>query len=238
MIEISNVTFSYPSSPFRLAIDALLVADGEKLAIVGPSGTGKTTLLNLMARILVPQSGSVSVNGIDVAQLTDSQRRDFRAARLGMVFQQFELLDYLTVVDNVRLPYLINRTLYDQSHGRDFSAAAVYQRANDLLDSVGLSGFAKRYPAKLSRGEQQRVAICRALITQPEVILADEPTGNLDPANKQKILELLFAQANERNRTLVLVTHDHSILNGFDRVVDFETFLTTNDSALAAGGVA
>jgi putative ABC transport system ATP-binding protein len=145
MIQLRQVEFTYPasSSSFRLAVDALTLDAGEKLAIVGPSGSGKTTLLNLLAGILVPNLGSVLVAGVDVSGLSEKERRDFRISNIGMVFQQFELLEYLTVADNIRLPFLINGSL---------SARESVPPA-DLLAAVGLAGFEKRYPRELSRGE-------------------------------------------------------------------------------------
>jgi len=222
MIQISNITFRYPASSFQLAVDDLSVGAGEKLAIVGPSGSGKTTLLNLLAGILRPDQGEITVAGTQVTSLTDRQRRDFRASNIGLVFQQFELLEYLTVLENIRLPFRINPAASTTKHA---------ESAKELLNSVGMSDFANRYPGKLSRGEQQRVAICRALVTEPKLILADEPTGNLDPANKRNIMNLLFSETESRNQTLVVVTHDQSLLDDFDRVIDFETFLRTDAHA-------
>ena len=224
MIQARNILFSYSKSSFRLAADELKIERGEKLAIVGPSGSGKTTLLNLLAGILLPDRGEISIEETQLSSLNDRDRRNFRASNIGLVFQQFELLDYLTVIENVRLPFRINRSAIDTPD---------IESPTQLLESVGLSGFAHRYPGKLSRGEQQRVAICRALITGPKLILADEPTGNLDPANKRNIMNLLFSQTQSRNQTLVVVTHDQSLLADFDRVIDFETFLQTdrNDSS-------
>jgi len=220
MIEARNILFRYAKSSFQLAVDELSVDQGDKLAIVGPSGSGKTTLLNLIAGILVPDEGSIQIGDSEINRLDDATRRTFRVSNIGMVFQQFELLDYLTVLENVRLPFRINPTL-KQKTNRDTET--------ELLNSVGLGSFAKRYPAQLSRGEQQRVAICRALVTEPKLILADEPTGNLDPVNKRNIMDLLFRETETRNQTLIVVTHDQSLLDDFDRVIDFETFLQTDD---------
>lgn len=225
MVHAQNIKFRYPATSFQLAIDELAVAPAEKLAIVGPSGSGKTTLLNLLAGILVPDQGEISIDGSRLTSLSDRERRNFRASKIGMVFQQFELLEYLTVIENVRLPFRINPTAQDREHGNEIDSA------DELLNSVGLTGFANRYPAQLSRGEQQRVAICRALVTKPKLILADEPTGNLDPTNKRNIMNLLFRETQARNQTLVVVTHDQSLLSEFDRVIDFETFLQSDDPA-------
>jgi putative ABC transport system ATP-binding protein len=216
MITIENLRFNYPRSNFELRIADLTVGAGEKVAFIGPSGSGKTTLLNLIAGIYKPQTGSCSVNGQPVDRLADRERRDFRISKIGMVFQQFELLEYLNTEDNILLPYLINKSLQLNNETR--------QRARELAAQMGIGDKLKRYPHQLSQGEQQRVAICRALINGPSLILADEPTGNLDPANKRKILDLLFQQSESQGQTLVVVTHDLGILDGFDRTIDFEKF--------------
>jgi putative ABC transport system ATP-binding protein len=213
MISIRQLRFRYPQSSFQLAIDDLTIERGEKVAIIGPSGSGKTTLLNLLAGISVPDSGELKIGEQDLRKMSESQRRNFRISRIGLVFQQFELIDYLTAKDNILLPYLINRSLTLNE--------TIRQEAVARAESMGLQGKLTRRPQKLSQGEQQRVAICRALINQPEIILADEPTGNLDPANKRLILDILFEQAGLNRQTLIVVTHDLGILAGFDRTIDF-----------------
>lgn len=221
MIEIEQLRFRYPRSDFLLQIPGLSIASVEKVAIVGPSGSGKTTLLNLIAGIEIPASGEIQVDDNIVSAMPDAQRRDFRIANIGMVFQQFELVEYLDARNNILLPFAINRSLQ--------LSPSVRTQANEIAESMGLGSKLKRYSHQLSQGEQQRVAICRALITSPKLILADEPTGNLDPANKKLILDLMFQQANERKQTLVVVTHDMGILDGFDRVIDFEQFRVESD---------
>jgi putative ABC transport system ATP-binding protein len=216
MIEIDQLRFRYPRSDFLLDLPDLQIHDLEKVAIVGPSGCGKTTLLNLISGITVPQSGSVLINEQPISRLADSQRRDFRIANIGMVFQQFELVDYLDVRNNILLPFMINSSLTLNHEVRD--------KAIKLAESMGLKEKLNRRSGQLSQGEQQRVAICRALITNPRIILADEPTGNLDSKNKGLILELIFEQAAIHAQTLVVVTHDLGILHDFDRVIDFEQF--------------
>lgn len=216
MIEIEQLRFRYPTSGFELVIDALKIDSGEKVAIVGPSGSGKTTLLNLMAGITAPDSGRINIFPDEVSRLSDSRRRDFRISNIGMVFQQFELVEYLNSLDNILIPFFINSTLELNREVRD--------RAEKLAASVGLQDKLQRPPGKLSQGEQQRVAICRALITEPKLILADEPTGNLDPANKTLILDILFDHVARNGQTLVVVTHDMSLLEGFDRTIDFAKF--------------
>lgn len=226
MIEIENLSFRYPGSRFSLAIDALSIAAGETVAILGPSGCGKTTLLNLVSGIQLPDSGTLKVLGTSLPELSDARRRDFRIRRMGMIFQEFELVDYLTTADNILLPYAINASLEDRSDAGE--------RARELVAAVGLEGKWRRRPGQLSRGEQQRVAICRALVTHPQILLADEPTGNLDPVAKSVILDLLFEQCRQRNLTLLFVTHDHSLLEHFDRTLDFGKLrLSHNDEVPA-----
>jgi putative ABC transport system ATP-binding protein len=216
MINIQDVRFAYPHSGFRLAIESLQVSAGEKVAVVGPSGSGKTTLLNLISGICVPQAGEVEVHGQHVSATNDAGRRSFRIQNIGFIFQQFELVQYLSVRDNILLPYLINRSLVLDG--------TVRERAEELARNTGIGNKLHRRVNRLSQGEQQRVAICRALLTRPSLILADEPTGNLDPRNKRRILDLLFQQCEEGELTLVAVTHDTNILGGFDRTIDFEEF--------------
>ena len=228
MIEIQHIKFRYPRSEFELIVQQLSITKGEKVAVVGPSGSGKTTLLNLISGISIPRSGSIRINDGSISGMSDGQRRDFRIANIGMVFQQFELVEYLKTLDNIMLPYLINSSLQSSSSKR--------QEAKELAEQVGLGDKLNRYPGKLSQGEQQRVAICRALITRPQLILADEPTGNLDPKNKKTILDILFQQCESKNQTLIVVTHDMNILDGFDRVIDFEQFrVATSDTAVSEG---
>lgn len=217
MIEIRNLKFAYPNSGFRLRVDGMSIAKGERVAIVGPSGSGKTTLLNLISGISVPESGEVHVGTTIVSKLDDRLRRNFRISRIGAVFQQFELVDYLSVRENILLPFMITSVLKLDRQ--------VQQRVDDLAQQTGLTDKLARRVQLLSQGEQQRVAICRALLPSPELIVADEPTGNLDPANKRKALDLLFEQCQTGNLTLIAVTHDHSILDGFDRTIDFADFL-------------
>ncbi len=219
MIEIQNLKFSWPKSSFDLRIESLQIPEGEKLAIIGPSGSGKTTLLNLLAGIETAQQGTLKVLDTELAELSDSQRRDFRVSNIGFVFQQFELLDYLSVKDNVALPFLINQNLAVKK-----SDLGCDDAISMLAESMGIKDKLKRHPRKLSQGEKQRVAICRALIANPKLILADEPTGNLDPANKHRTLDLLFEQAEANGQTLIVVTHDMSIVDGFDRTIDFSQY--------------
>ena len=216
MITIQNLGYYYPGGEFRLNIPDFQVAGREKVAVIGPSGSGKTTLLNLIAGIITPVGGTVRVNDTPVGALGDRARRDFRISNIGFVFQDFELLDYLSVLDNVLHPYRITGALKLDN--------AVRTRALKLTREMGIGDKLKRNPNDLSQGEKQRVAICRALLPQPRLILADEATGNLDPDNKSLILDLLFSAASNHDATLLAVTHDHELLRRFDRVVDFQDF--------------
>jgi putative ABC transport system ATP-binding protein len=216
MIEVSNVTFSYRGGDFRIEIPKLEIEAGEKVAVIGPSGRGKTTLLHLLAGVLVPSAGSISVAGTEVSALPREDRQDYRALRMGMVFQEFELLEYLDVLDNVLLPYRISPvlTLDDKA----------CERAGALVQEVGLSGERRRYPRHLSQGERQRIAVCRALVTRPAILLGDEPTGNLDPDNRDHIMDTLCRYSDETKAPLVVVTHDHELLGRFDRTIDVSGF--------------
>ena len=216
MIEIEGLSFRYPGGSFVLDIPGFRVASGEKLAVIGPSGSGKTTLLNLIAGIATPDRGAVQVGDTQVSELDDRRRRDFRIRHLGLVFQDFELLDYLNVLDNILHPYRITRALRLDS--------GVRGRAVELAGRMGIGDKLRRRVNDLSQGEKQRVAICRALLPGPGLLLADEATGNLDPDNKALILDLLFDSVDAHGATLLAVTHDHELLPRFDRVVDFATF--------------
>ena len=177
----------------------LSVPDGQFLAIIGPSGSGKTTLLGLMAGLDAPSSGAITIGDTDITRLDEDRLAMLRGARIGFVFQFFHLVPSLTALENVLVPMeLVGR--------RDARARAV-----SLLDEVGLGARGHHYPSQLSGGEQQRVAIARALANDPPLILADEPTGNLDGANGRHVLELLLDVRRRRNVTLVLVTHDPEI---------------------------
>lgn len=217
MIHIEELEFSYARSEFRLTIPSLSIESAENIAIIGPSGTGKSTLLKLVAGILTATRGSVVVDGVDLGVLGDSGRRAFRSERIGFIFQDFELLDYLSAYDNILHPYRISRTLRLD--------AAVRERARQLAGKMGVEQRLQAYPSQLSQGEKQRIAICRAVLTCPKIILADEATGNLDPANKQHILDLIFRYIQQSGATLLAVTHDHDLLDRFDRVMDFQAFI-------------
>ncbi len=217
MIQIENLHFAYPGSNGALLnVANLRVAPGEKVMLRGPSGSGKSTLLNLMAGILKPQSGRVCVCGEELVPMSESAARDFRANRIGFIFQDFALLEYLTVADNILLPYRINQSLTLNTD--------VHARAQRLLNDLSIAHKSAAFPTRLSFGERQRVAIARAMIASPQLILADEPTANLDKANALKTIELIVSSAAHNKAGLVVVSHDESLDTYFDRVVDMAQY--------------
>ncbi len=219
MIELTSVEFQYGDGDFKIASADLQISSESSIALIGPSGCGKTTLLHLIAGILPARSGQIQVNDTTVNKLNERQRRLFRISQIGFVFQDFALLDYLNLFDNILHPYRINSSLNLNSE--------VKARARELAEKMGIAGKLQRHPAQTSQGEQQRAAICRALLTQPSVILADEPTGNLDPSNKSAIVDILLEQARENQATLIVATHDHDLLDSFDQVVDFPKLIAS-----------
>ena len=223
MILLEELSFRYPGGPFRLEVPKLHIEPGERTAIIGPSGSGKTTLLRLISGLVTPDLGRAVTNGVEVGALSDTERRAFRLGNVGLVFQEFELLEYLSVLDNVLLPFRLDGSL----PGRE----AARERASALARSVGLEDKLDRRPASLSQGERQRVAVCRALVTRPPIVLADEPTGNLDPRTGMRVLDELIEFATADGATLVFVTHDHGLLGRFERVVDIGDFATAGQSA-------
>jgi putative ABC transport system ATP-binding protein len=200
-----------PEGELSLLADIdLSIFPGEAVAVVGASGAGKSTLLGLLAGMDTPSSGHVFLDGVEISALDEDGRARLRAARVGFVFQAFHLLPNLTALENVMLPLEL------AGHG---DALAV---AGEVLERVGLAKRLHHYPKQLSGGEQQRVALARAFAPQPKVLFADEPTGNLDSATGQRIIELLFAMNSERHATLVLVTHYESLARRCSRRLELE----------------
>lgn len=212
VITVDRLKFRYPEGGFHLDVGEFRVRSGERVAITGPSGSGKTTLLNLLAGILTFSSGEIEVDGTVLSTLSQEDRQDFRALRMGLVFQEFELLEYLDVLDNILLPFRLTPVLE--------LTQSMRQRAIDLCRDVGLGDKLRSYPGNISQGERQRVAVCRALITRPVLILGDEPTGNLDPKNRDHMMDILFLYSETTGAPLVIVTHDYDLLGRFDREVD------------------
>lgn len=212
MITTRALSFRYSPSGGAICPPDLDILAAEQIALVGPSGCGKTTLAMLIAGILLPDAGTVRIGDTEVSALGDEARRDFRIAHIGFIFQEFELLDYLNLEENILLPFHVNSSLELSPQRRE--------AARNLASSVGLGDKLRRRPGELSQGEKQRLAICRALITEPAVIVADEPTGNLDSETTAHILALIQEQARVHQATALMITHDRSLLAQFDRVID------------------
>lgn len=210
MIELKDLGMSYTLESGTLNVlnsVEVFIGDGETVAIVGPSGSGKTTLLLLLAGLELPQQGDIKLDGISLSELSSDELADVRRDNLGIIFQSFHLVPSLTALGNVTLPLEIA--------GKENAK----QRASELLEKVGLAERMDHYPSQLSGGEQQRVAIARALVHAPKMVLADEPTGNLDIKTGAKIIELLFNLNADAGSTLVLVTHDEAIARRCQRVL-------------------
>lgn len=217
MIRIDDLHFSYPDENFSLDISELSINQGESVAIIGPSGSGKTTLLNLICGVSRPQSGDIQINGRSLHAQSEKEVRQYRLSHIGMVFQSFELLEYLNVFDNILLPYRLDNTIEIETK--------TVTRAKEIAATFGIEDKLKRYPSQLSQGEKQRVAIMRALITGASLIVADEPTGNLDPENTDLVADQLLEFVKKEGATLVTVTHDHDFAKRFDRIIDFTELL-------------
>ncbi|TQJ47010.1 ABC transporter ATP-binding protein [Streptomyces sp. NBC_00080] len=197
LIELRDVSRRYDDGPPALHDVSLTVRSGEAVAILGPSGSGKSTLLNLIAGLDRPETGTVTVDGVRVDGLGEAAAARYRRSKIGMVFQFFNLLDDQTVADNVALPALLAGMARGEAH----------RRAAELLETLGIDRHARVYPGRLSGGERQRVAVARALMNRPALILADEPTGALDTAAGEDVSRLL-RDLNAEGQTLVVVTHD------------------------------
>jgi putative ABC transport system ATP-binding protein len=231
MMELDNVTKVYQQG--RRTVQAvrgvsLEVVAGEFVTIMGPSGSGKSTLLHLMGALDTPTSGSALFQGRDLAAMSDRERSLLRRTRIGFVFQFFNLLPTLTAAENVALPLLLG----GQARGRALKQAAA------SLDRVGLAHRADHYPEEMSGGEMQRVAIARALVGEPEAVLCDEPTGNLDSANSKEILGLLRSLPLSGQRSVVMVTHDRQAADYGDRLITIRDGLVADTVVASARGTA
>jgi putative ABC transport system ATP-binding protein len=210
MITLSNVSKTVTSGSEKLTIlhtVDLSIPAGQFVAVVGPSGSGKSTLLSLVAGLDAPTTGEIRLNGESINQLSEDELARLRGAKVGFIFQSFHLIPSLTAYENILVPLEIRRMPEARS------------RAQKLLDEIGLHERGHHYPAQLSGGEQQRVAIARAFSNDPAILLADEPTGNLDSRNGAHVFELLIKLNRERGTTLVLVTHDRALAEQADRMI-------------------
>jgi putative ABC transport system ATP-binding protein len=214
-LHVTDLRFAYPGDAFRLHVPKLEIEAGQTLALAGPSGAGKSTLVRLLTGLLAPASGQVRLGDSRVDALSVEQRRAFRLRHVGLVFQDFALLDYLTVIENILLPH-------EFKGGTD---AAVRGRARGLAEHLQISQYLEKRVSRLSQGERQRVAVARALVHEPRFIFADEPTASLDPSRGRIVVDLMIEDARRRGACLVMVTHDPNLLPMFDQTVRMEDFL-------------
>ncbi len=211
MIEVKNIHKSFGELKVLKGVD-LSVEKGEIVSIVGPSGAGKTTLLQIIGTLDKPDSGTASINGIEFSKLTEKEMAAFRNKEIGFIFQFYQLLPEFTALENVMIPALIARK----------DPQEVSKKAKELLDYLQLTERYEHKPAELSGGEKQRVAVARALINNPSVILADEPSGSLDSKNKEELHKLLFDLRDKFNLTIVIVTHDKDLAELSDRILEMK----------------
>lgn len=232
IIRVEKVSFSWPAGPEVLRIDDLTIAAGEKVFLGGPSGSGKSTLLGLLGGVLRPQTGTIRVLGEDLVHMSNAERDRFRAEHVGLIFQMFNLLPFLSVEENITLAcrFSDRRRAAAGLHGADVAA-----EAHRLLRQLGLDDaeMCRRPVEKLSVGQQQRVAAARALIGRPEIVIADEPTSALDADAQAAFLDLLLQQCEAHGTTLIFVSHDMSFAPRFDRVLALGDL---NRASVAGGG--
>ncbi|MBT4695055.1 MAG: ATP-binding cassette domain-containing protein [Planctomycetaceae bacterium] len=218
IITAENLIFRYPRSQFKLEFPKLEVAVGTHCVITGPSGCGKTTWLRLLSGIESAQTGEITIKGRRLSKLTNKAIRTFRNQNFGFIFQDFRLVEYLSLRDNILLGVML---------GSKSARAPAISRLDELASRVGIADLLPRRVIKLSRGEMQRVAVCRALIHNPAVIFADEPTANLDPKNRDIIWDLINSEARVNDATVLAVSHDTDSIGRFDKVVELDSLMET-----------
>lgn len=220
ILEVTNLSKTYGTGETQVkALDnvSLSVESGEFVAIIGPSGSGKSTLLHILGGVDVPTSGSVVINGVDISNLDETALAIFRRRQIGLIYQFYNLIPILTVKENLTLPLLLDGRKPDE------------RVVDDLLKTLGLTERVNHLPNQLSGGQQQRVSIGRALINNPALMLADEPTGNLDSENSREIVSLLRKFNKENNQTVIIITHDERVAMSADRVISIEDGKITRD---------
>lgn len=214
-LHVSDLRFAYPGDAFRLHVPQLKIEAGKTLALAGPSGAGKSTLVRLLTGLLPSGAGQVRLGETQMEALTHEQRRAFRLQHIGLVFQDFALLDYLSVTENILLPHQFKGT----------ADTLVRNRAEQLAKHLQIAQYLGKRVSQLSQGERQRVAVARALVHEPRFIFADEPTASLDPSRGRIVVDLMIEDARKRGACLVMVTHDPNLLPLFDQTVRMEDFV-------------
>lgn len=217
IIDLKDVKFAYNIGNPILDIDSIEISKGERVFLHGPSGSGKSTLLNLFSGVLSPQEGSVKILNNEIKELSQSKRDQFRGDHIGFIFQRFNLINYLSIAENISLPC---RTSKIRRQNLSSSMDAEITR---LVDQLNLKPYVDKTVSKLSVGQQQRVAVARALIGNPEIIIADEPTSSLDDDVTDKFIELLLQECNEKQTTVIFVSHDKRLAKHFDREIELKT---------------
>ena len=214
ILEIRDLYFQYPVSDFKIEISDIKITQGSKIAISGKSGSGKTTLIHLISGILKPQSGKILFYDESITDMNDKEIRKHRISNIGFIFQEFELLEYLNVMDNLILPYKINKSLVLDAEIKD--------KAKEIANRIGIGNKLDQHPKQLSGGERQRLAIARALITSPPLIIADEPTGNLDEKTSNIVMDEITDQVSYTNSTLIMISHNNELISSFDEIIDIQ----------------
>ena len=214
ILQIRDLHFQYPARDFKIEISDIKFTQGSKIAISGKSGSGKTTLIHLISGILKPQSGEILFYDKSITDMNDKEIRKHRISNIGFIFQEFELLEYLNVMDNLILPYKINKSLVLDAEIKD--------KAKEIANRIGIGNKLDQHPKQLSGGERQRLAIARALITSPPLIIADEPTGNLDEKTSNIVMDEITDQVSYTNSKLIMISHNNELISSFDETIDIQ----------------